>query len=137
MTDFLHKIEHENAPTIPDSPVDGTTAFLPGTLFGYPIQHADHATETLTFKTQRKIEIFDVQVLKDGTDAGGTVQVKDASAAAITDAIAAAVDKTSTRAGTIDPAKRVVPAGGTFTVVYTRGTGSSKSEVILYVALRA
>lgn len=87
------------------------------------------ATSTFTATTPEKIEIIDVIVRKSAAGAGNTVQVKDGSANAISDAIAAAVDKTITRAGTIDPAFNTISAGSTFTVVNTFAAGSIAANV--------
>lgn len=89
------------------------------------------ATSTFTFTTPDKIEIIDVIVRKSAAGAGNTVQVKDGAANAISDAIAAAVDKTITRAGTIDPAFNVIAAGATFTVVNTFAAGSIAANVTI------
>lgn len=86
-------------------------------------------TSTFTVTTPDKIEILDVIVRKSAAGAGNTVQVKDGGANAISDAIAAAVDKTITRAGTIDPAFNVIAAGATFTVVNTFAAGSIAANV--------
>lgn len=103
----------------------------------FSIAHANHATETLIYKTTRKIQIVGVDVLKSAADAGGTVQLTDSADAAITDAIASDTDKAVTHAATIDPAKSTVAAGGTFKVIYTRGAGSSASQLVVHALLRA
>lgn len=76
------------------------------------------ATQSITVTTPDKIEIIDVIVRKQNAGAGNTVQVFN-GATPITDAIAAAVNKAITRAGTIDPAQNVIAAGGTFIVTNT------------------
>lgn len=129
----LDATSQANVADMAESPTSVEASYIPG----FSIAHANHATETLVYKSTRKIQIVGVEVLKDGTDTGGTVQLTDSADAAITDAIVAAVDKAVTRAGTIDPAKSTVTAGGTFKVVYTRGSGSSASQLIVRVLPRA
>lgn len=73
------------------------------------------------------IEVVDVTVIKNGAGAGNTLTVKN-GANAITDAIASAVDKAVTRAGTIDRVHSTIVAGGTlrFTVSRAAGTGAMR-----------
>jgi hypothetical protein len=87
------------------------------------------ATQTFTVTTPDKIEIVDVIVRKSVAGAGNTITVKDGAANAISDAIAAAVDKTITRMGTNDPAFNTIAAGATFTVVNTFAAGSNLCNV--------
>lgn len=122
-----------SAPAV-DAVAAGTAVIYPTQAI--PIAHANHATETLSYTMPRKVEIINVEVRKSGTDTGGTVQVKDGSNAAITDAIVAAVDKALTRATTIDPAKNQIAAGANVNITYTRGSGASDSEVFLHVIYR-
>jgi hypothetical protein len=120
--------------------VDGAvspTSLQPAIGAYFSLQHADHATETLIYKTTRKIQIIGVTILKSGANVAGTTQVTDATDAAITDAIAADTDKAVTRQATIDPAKSTIAAGGTFKVVYTRAGVSSLQQVLVHVLLRA
>lgn len=102
-----------------------------------PIDIPNAATTTYVYKAHFKMEIVDVHILKDTAGAGNTIQVTDAADAAITDAIAAAVDKALTRAGTIDKAKRTVNADGTFKIVATRAAGSMAAQAFLHVIRRA
>lgn len=83
-----------------------------------------------------KIEVFDARVIKSGAGAGNTVTVKN-GATAISDAMAAAVDKTVTRAGTIDPAQSVINAAGTLRVTAHRAAGTMLAKVIVDAIKRA
>jgi hypothetical protein len=109
---------------------------LPCALGEISILIPDAGTTTYTYITQDKIEIVDVIVRKDGAGAANTIQVLDASSVAITDAMAAAVDKTITRAGTIDTAKNVVAAGGSFKITATRAAGTMLASVTILVKRR-
>ena len=88
------------------------------------------ATQTFVVTTADALELVDVIVRKQNAGAGNTVQVKN-GATAISDAIVAAVDKTVTRAGTIDPAQNKIVAGGAFTVVSTFAAGDTMANVTL------
>ena len=88
------------------------------------------ATATFVVTSVDALELVDVIVRKSAAGAGNTVQVKN-GANAVSDAIAAAVDKTITRAGTIDPAFNTIVAGGAFTVVNTFAAGDVKANVTL------
>lgn len=101
------------------------------------IDLADAATATTVYTNADKIEILDVWAIKDGAGAANTVQVTDSADAAITNAMAFAVDKTVTHAGTIDKAKRVLAAAAGFKVVNTRAAGSSAGQLFLLVVKRA
>ena len=107
---------------------------------GVPVMIAidipDAATTTYSYVTPEKIEIIDVWNIKDVAGAGNTIQVTDGADAAITNAMAAAVDKTSTRAGTIDKAKRVLAAGATYKVVATRAAGSMAAQLFILAIKR-
>ena len=63
-----------------------------------------------------KFRVIDVTVDTIATVSSGTVKVTDGSSD-ITNAIVAAVTKVVTRAGTIDPAKNEIAAGGSLSVV--------------------
>jgi hypothetical protein len=97
----------------------------------------DAATSTYLFTTPKKIELYDVVVVKDAAGAANTIQVMNGAGVAISDAIAAAVDKTVTRAGTMDKATRVINAGGTFRVIATRAAGSMACQVFIQAVPRA
>jgi hypothetical protein len=105
-------------------------------LMMFDIAIPDAATTTYTYISTNKIEIVDVIVRKDGAGAANTIQVLDGASAAITDAMAAAVDKTITRAGTIDTAKNVVAAGGSFKITATRAAGTILANVTILVKHR-
>jgi hypothetical protein len=102
-----------------------------------PIDIPDAVTTTYTYVAQFKMEIFEVSLIKDVAGAGNTVQVQDGAAAAITDAMAAAVDKTVTRAATIDKAKRVIAKGAQFKILASKSAGSMACQVFLRVIRRA
>lgn len=101
---------------------------------GVPLVHvfniADAATGDHDIVINEKFEVLDVTVIKNGAGAGNTVQIKN-GATAISDAIAAAVDKTVTRAGTIDYGNNVISAGGTLRATVTRAAGSGAMKVIV------
>lgn len=105
------------------------------TSAGIPIEHvfviADAASADYDIVITEKFEVQEVIVRKSAAGAANTVTIKN-GATAITDAIAAAVDKAVTRAGTIDPAQEVVLAGGTLraSVVRAAGSGAMKVTVI-------
>lgn len=92
---------------------------------------------TYVFKTAAKIEIVAAWNIKDGAGAANTIQVTDGADAAITNAMAAAVDKTSTYATTIDKAKRVLNAGATFKVVAHRAAGTMAAQLFIHAIKRA
>jgi hypothetical protein len=85
-------------------------------------------TQSFTVTTPDKIEIVDVIVRKDNAGAANTVQVFNGGTA-ITDAIAAAVNKAVTRAGTIDVAQATINAGASFIVTNTFAAGDIKANV--------
>lgn len=98
---------------------------VPGQTVVIPILLPDAATADYDYITQEAIEIIDVTVIKDAAGAANTLQVKNGAGTAISDAIAAAVDKAVTRAGTLDKATRVLAAGATIRLTNTRAAGSS------------
>lgn len=103
-------------------------ATAPAALSAYLFLIPNAATADYDIVVDGKFEVVDVIVRKDGAGAGNTVQIKN-GATAITDAIAAAVDKAVTRAGTIDTASNVVAAGGTLRCTFTRPAGTSNALV--------
>lgn len=108
-----------------------------GALVVIPIDTGvDHATQTLAYVTPVKIEIIDVVCTKTGAGAGNTITVQNGAAAAISDAIAFNTDKAVTRAGTLDPATRVIAAGGTINVLNTKAAGVSTGQVFLHGIVR-
>lgn len=105
------------------------------TTGGIPVIHvfeiADTgASEDVDIVVTEKFELLDVTVIKSAAGAGNTLTVKN-GATAITDAIAAAVDKAVTRAGTIDQAHSVIAAGGTLRASVTWAAGSGAMKVIV------
>lgn len=101
-----------------------------------PILIPDAATTDYDYITQEAIEITDVRVIKDAAGAGNTIQVKNGAGTAISDAIAAAVDKAVTRAGTLDKATRVLAAGATIRITATRAAGSMAAAVFIHAIKR-
>lgn len=97
----------------------------------------DAATATYLYTVPEKMEIIDVVCIKDAAGAGDTVQLKNGSGTAISDAIATAVDKTVTRAGTLDKATRVLAAGATLQITATRAAGSMACAVFVHYIRRA
>lgn len=97
----------------------------------------DAATTTYKYTIPDKVEIVDVICIKDAAGAGNTVQLKDGTGTAISDAIATAVDKTVTRAGTLDKATRVVAAAGELQITATRAAGSMACAVFVKGIRRA
>lgn len=106
-------------------------------LAHFSIAVPDAATTTYTFVTTDKVEFVDVIVRKSGAGASNTIQLKDGTGTAISDAIAAAVDKTVTRAGTMDPATATIAAGGTFQITATRAAGTMLANVTLVCRRRS
>jgi hypothetical protein len=102
-----------------------TAAGVPGV---YVFDIPDAATADYDRVLDQAFEVYDVVVVKSGAGAANTVQVKN-TATAITNAIAADTDKAVTRAGTVDPASRLVAAAGTLRLTVTRAAGSSLMRV--------
>lgn len=97
----------------------------------------DVATATYLYTVPEKMEIVDVVCIKDAAGAANTVQLKNGSGTAISDAIATAVDKTVTRAGTLDKATRVLAAAATLQITATRAAGSMACAVFVHYIRRA
>jgi hypothetical protein len=95
------------------------------------------ATATYTYVNAEKIEIVAVWNIKDTAGAGNTIQINNASDVAITNAMAAAVDKTKTDASTIDKATRTLEANAGFKVVATRAAGSMAAQLFILAIPRA
>jgi hypothetical protein len=89
-------------------------------------------TGDIDIPVHRALQVIDVWIVKTAAGgAGDTITVKN-DATAITDAIDGnAVDKTIVRAGTIDDAQAIIPAGGTLTV---SGASAETSDVFILVA---
>jgi hypothetical protein len=103
----------------------------------FAIDIPDAATATYEYVTAEKIEIIDVWNIKDAAGAANTIQITNGADVAITNAMAAAVDKTKTHAGTIDLATRVLAAAATFKVVATRAAGSMAAQLFILAIKRA
>jgi hypothetical protein len=111
-------------------------ALTPQMLLWIPILVPNAATADIDTVMTEKVEIVDVIVRKDGAGASNTIQAKTGAGTAITDAIAAAVDKAVTRAGTIDTATNVIAAGGTLRITATRAAGTMACLVLVGVLIR-
>jgi hypothetical protein len=104
-------------------------AVTPGILGTFTFAVTDAATSDIDIVVTEKFEVLDVICRKDsGAGAGNTMQIKN-GATAISDAIACAVDKTVTRAGTIDVAQNVIAAGGTLRLTATKAAGTRTALV--------
>lgn len=118
-----------------------TTASASALELGATVEMAfllpDAATATYRYTVPDKCEIIDVTCIKDAAGAGNTIQVKNSAGTAISDAIATAVDKTVTRAGTLDKATRVIAAAGEVQITNTRAAGSSACAVFIRAIRRA
>lgn len=108
----------------------------PSPLSVYEFLIPDAATADYDIVVDGKFEVLDVIVRKDAAGTGNTVQIKNGTTA-ITDAIAAAVDKAVTRAGTINVASNVVAAGGTLRCTATKSAGSMAALVTVLGIPRA
>lgn len=97
----------------------------------------DAVTSTYKYTVPDKLEIIDVTVVKDGAGAGNTIQLLNGAGTAISDAIAAAVDKTVTHAGTLDKATRVLAAGAELRITNTKAAGSTAAAVFVKAIRRA
>lgn len=96
----------------------------------------DAATTSYDYVMPFKAEIIDCTVIKDAAGAGNTLQLFNSVPTAISDAIAAAVDKAVTRAGTLDKATRVLAAGAILRFTNTRAAGSSALAAFVKVIRR-
>lgn len=107
-------------------------------LSSYAFTIPDAATADYDIVVDSKFEVIDVVVGKIAAGAGNTITIKN-GATAISDAIAAAVDKAVTRAGTIDRTtnNNVVAAGGTLRCTATKSAGSMACEVVVLGYVRA
>lgn len=123
-TDYLSRL------TLSDNSV------VPGIPVALTFQVPDAATGDIDIIVNEKIEVIDVLCQKKGgAGAGNTMQIKN-GATAISDAIACAVDKTNTRAGTIDTAQSVIAAGGTLRLTATRAAGTRNALVTVFAIIR-
>jgi len=108
----------------------------PTDLFHVSIAIPDAATTTYTYALPVAYEIVDVIVRKSGAGAGNTIQIKDGSGNAISDAIAAAVDKTVTRAGTLDVAFNPLTGLTSFQVTASKSAGTMLAAVTVVLRRR-
>lgn len=113
-------------------------ATAPQPLTSYAFTIPDAATADYDIVVDSKFEVVDVIVGKIAAGAGNTITIKN-GATAISDAIAAAVDKAVTRAGTIDRTtnNNVVAAAGTLRCTATKSAGSMACEVVVLGFVRA
>jgi hypothetical protein len=108
-----------------------------GAVVVIPIDIPDAATATYSYTNPEKLEVIEVEVIKDTAGAGNTIQLKTAGGTAISDAIAAAVDKTKTLSGTLDKAQRTLAASAGFQITATRAAGSMACQVFIHAIKRA
>lgn len=127
----------------PEQNVAVTGAVSPAVLSSAPIEVIPldipntGAAADYDYVNADKIEVVDITVIKDTAGAANTIQLKTAAGAAnISDAIAAAVDKAVTRAGTLDKAQRTINAGAGFRIHAAWAAGSSACQVFLHVIKR-
>jgi hypothetical protein len=143
----LYYVDHRNAEfasdvggggfsTIADAAVSPAVAPV-GALEIMAILLPDAATADYDYVVPHKMEIIDVTVIKDAAGAANTLTVKNGAGTAISDAIAAAVDKAVTRAGTLDKATRVLAAGAVLRLTNTRAAGSSALACFINFIKRA
>lgn len=118
-----------NAPVAPALTVSGTIDVI-------PIDIPDAPTTTYSFKNAETLEVIDLVVIKDQDGAGNTIQLKDAAGVPISDAVAAAVNKAVTRAGSLDKIKRTLDAGAGFQITATKAAGSTAAQVFLHAIRR-
>lgn len=107
----------------------------PGVMTAYPFLIPNAATADYDIVVDHKFEVVDVVVRKDGAGAANTAQIKN-GATAITDVMAAAVDKALTRPLTIDTASNVIAAGGTLRCTFTRAAGTSNALITVWGFVR-
>lgn len=120
-------------------PVNSTTAqpVLLGSEVVMSFLLPDVATTTYKYLVPDKLEIVDVECIKDGAGAGNSVQIKNGAGTAISDAIAFTTDKTISRAGTLDKATRVLAAGAELQITNTKAAGTAAGLVIIRAIRRA
>jgi hypothetical protein len=122
--------------TVADASTSGQPALL-STEVTLPFLLPDAATADYDYTVPEKLEIIEVIIIKDGAGAANTIQVKNGAGTAISDAVAAAVDKTVTRAATLDKATRVLAAGAVLRITNTRAAGTSAAAVFIRALRRA
>lgn len=114
-------------------------AFAPAsTTAGIPVLYSvttpGGATATTSIVVAQKITVIDAWIVNQAAGgASDTLQIKNGSTA-LTDAMDA--NKSAnviTRAATIDPAQRVINAGGTLAFTETDGAGSNSPAISCYV----
>jgi hypothetical protein len=128
--DVIGGVDAKAVDTVPDANTTG------GILLAHIFNIADAADADYDIVLKEKFEVVDVVVHKIGAGAGNTVTVKN-GATAISDAIAAAVDKAKTLAGTIDDAQSTVAVGGTLRCSVHRAAGTAQMKVFVYGVKRA
>lgn len=108
----------------------------PGTIVPFVFVVPDAATSDIDIVVNDKIEVIDVICRKDsGAGAGNTMQIKK-GASAISDAIACAVDKAVTRAGTIDVANNQLNPNDTLRLTATKAAGTRTATVTVLAVIR-
>ena len=118
-----------NAPLAPALSVSGA-------LVVTPIDIPDAPTKTYSFVNAEKLEFVDVTVIKDQDGVGNTIQLKDATGAAISDVIAAVADGAVTRSGSLRKSTRTIAASAGFQVTATKAGGSMACQVFIHAIKR-
>lgn len=121
------------APVV-DLTTSGTAA--PSPLQAITFAIPDAAGTTYTYTAAKTMDVVDLLIHKIGAGTGTTYQVQDASAAAITDAVAVTADKGVGHMATIDRTKNRINAGAQYKIAVARSSGSSQAELHLVVILR-
>lgn len=96
----------------------------------------DAVTSTYLYTIPWKLLVVDAWVVKQGAGAGNTVQVQNNAATAVTDAMAAAVDKAVSRAASLDFAAGLFNAGDTMKVVATKAAGTMAAKLFIRALAR-
>lgn len=123
--DYLGRLTAANNQITPGIPVTLTYAVT------------DAVTSDIDIIVADKLEVIDVICRKDsGAGAGNTMQLKNGAGTAISDVIACAVDKTITRASTIDLTTNTIAAGGTLRLTATKAAGTRTALVTVLAIIR-
>ena len=119
---------------------DAGSTVVPSLEVCIPITVPDAATGDIDVVVPDKIEIVEMVCIKTGgAGAGNTMQLKDGSGNAITDAVACATDDAVTRSATrTDTGSRhIIAAGGTLRLTATRAAGTRNALCLVRGLLRA
>jgi hypothetical protein len=102
----------------------------------FPFLLPDAADTDYDFVMPYKAEVIDATVIKDGAGAANTLTLKNGAGTAISDAIASAVDKAVTRAGTLDKTTRVLAANAVLRLSNHRAAGTAALAAFVKVIRR-